>query len=176
MGAGGGLPSAVTPPALGWQWRPSQSSGDRWEPTWHSWAHLHPGGCGKSTQPAGSVRVITAVHRDASNPSSASPHSLPLLVGIWAEAQGVAVQTLPCACEEQGWVLVLCHGRVPTCLPRAQLHLSHTEDRPSYCRSLYPTQMVDASRSIEDVHKEICKLSEETIRATAQTALGTLWQ
>ncbi|XP_007532083.2 thymidylate kinase isoform X1 [Erinaceus europaeus] len=37
-------------------------------------------------------------------------------------------------------------------------------------------QMVDASRSIEDVHKEICKLSEETIRATAQTPLGTLWQ
>ncbi|XP_066135899.1 thymidylate kinase [Saccopteryx bilineata] len=36
-------------------------------------------------------------------------------------------------------------------------------------------KMVDASKSIEDVHKEIRTLSEDTIRAAAQRPLGQLW-
>ncbi|KAM5268855.1 thymidylate kinase isoform 2-T3 [Hipposideros larvatus] len=36
-------------------------------------------------------------------------------------------------------------------------------------------RVVDASRSIEDVHKEICELSEDTIRAAMHRPLGQLW-
>lgn len=36
--------------------------------------------------------------------------------------------------------------------------------------------MVDASQSIEDVHKEIRELSEDTIQAAAQRPLGELWK
>lgn len=35
--------------------------------------------------------------------------------------------------------------------------------------------MVNASRSIEDVHKEIRVLSEEAIQATARQPLEELW-
>ncbi|XP_057599846.1 thymidylate kinase isoform X1 [Hippopotamus amphibius kiboko] len=38
-----------------------------------------------------------------------------------------------------------------------------------------PWKMVDASRSIEDVHREIRALSEDTIRAAAHRPLGQLW-
>uniref|UniRef100_A0A8C3WQF2 Thymidylate kinase n=1 Tax=Catagonus wagneri TaxID=51154 RepID=A0A8C3WQF2_9CETA len=38
-----------------------------------------------------------------------------------------------------------------------------------------PWKTVDASRSIEDVHREIRALSEDTIRAAAQRPLGELW-
>nr|XP_014595905.2 thymidylate kinase isoform X2 [Equus caballus] len=37
-------------------------------------------------------------------------------------------------------------------------------------------KMVDASQSIEDVHKEIRELSEDTIQAAAQRPLGELWK
>ncbi|KAF5921541.1 hypothetical protein HPG69_009109 [Diceros bicornis minor] len=37
-------------------------------------------------------------------------------------------------------------------------------------------KMVDASKSIEDVHKEICELCENTIWAAAQKPLGELWK
>ncbi|XP_007941454.1 thymidylate kinase [Orycteropus afer afer] len=36
-------------------------------------------------------------------------------------------------------------------------------------------KMVDASRSIEDVHREICTLSEDAIRGAAHKPLGQLW-
>lgn len=38
-----------------------------------------------------------------------------------------------------------------------------------------PTQTVNASRSIEDVHREIHALSEDAIRAAAHRPLGQLW-
>uniref|UniRef100_A0A4W2DBJ7 Thymidylate kinase n=1 Tax=Bos indicus x Bos taurus TaxID=30522 RepID=A0A4W2DBJ7_BOBOX len=38
-----------------------------------------------------------------------------------------------------------------------------------------PWKMVNASRSIEDVHREIRALSEDAIRAAAHTPLGQLW-
>lgn len=38
-----------------------------------------------------------------------------------------------------------------------------------------PTQTVNASRSIEDVHREIRALSEDAIRAAAHRPLGQLW-
>ena len=41
--------------------------------------------------------------------------------------------------------------------------------------SLPPAQTVDASRSIEDVHREIRVLSEGAIRAAAHRPLGQLW-
>ncbi|KAI5933298.1 thymidylate kinase isoform X2 [Manis javanica] len=37
-------------------------------------------------------------------------------------------------------------------------------------------KVVDASRSMEDVHKEICTLSEDTIHAVSQRPLGELWK
>ncbi|KAB1278786.1 Thymidylate kinase [Camelus dromedarius] len=37
-------------------------------------------------------------------------------------------------------------------------------------------KMVDASRSIEEVHQEICTLSKDTIQAAAQRPLGELWK
>ncbi|XP_032336680.1 thymidylate kinase isoform X1 [Camelus ferus] len=39
-----------------------------------------------------------------------------------------------------------------------------------------PSMMVDASRSIEEVHQEICTLSKDTIQAAAQRPLGELWK
>ena len=36
--------------------------------------------------------------------------------------------------------------------------------------------MVDASKSIEDVHKEIHTLSVDAIQAAAQRPLGELWK
>ena len=38
-----------------------------------------------------------------------------------------------------------------------------------------PAQMVNASRSIEDVHREIRALSEDAIQAAAHRPLGQLW-
>lgn len=35
---------------------------------------------------------------------------------------------------------------------------------------------MDASRSIEDVHLEICELCEDVIWAAAQRPLGELWK
>ncbi|KAI5281379.1 thymidylate kinase [Manis pentadactyla] len=37
-------------------------------------------------------------------------------------------------------------------------------------------KVVDASRSVEDVHEEICTLSEDTIHAASQRPLGELWK
>lgn len=48
-----------------------------------------------------------------------------------------------------------------------------TENVNTLC--LLPAQMVNASRSIEDVHREIRALSEDAIRAAAHRPLGQLW-
>ncbi|KAK2494794.1 hypothetical protein MC885_012365 [Smutsia gigantea] len=37
-------------------------------------------------------------------------------------------------------------------------------------------KVVDASRSVEDVHKEICTLSEDIIHAASRRPLGELWK
>ncbi|KFO22558.1 thymidylate kinase isoform X1 [Fukomys damarensis] len=70
---------------------------------------------------------------------------------------------------------------------RGQFGCERYEETTFQQRALYSFQqlmrdstlnwkVVDASKSIEDVHKEICLLSEAAILGAAQRPLGELWQ
>ncbi|EPY83354.1 hypothetical protein CB1_000575014 [Camelus ferus] len=68
-------------------------------------------------------------------------------------------------------VQLCCHGQAPCEKgPCAAPSTSWTSQSPPCA------QMVDASRSIEEVHQEICTLSKDTIQAAAQRPLGELWK
>lgn len=64
------------------------------------------------------------------------------------------------------------------CLSRTQLQNPSLRTVKSANHPLPSTpweQVVDASRSIEDVHKEIRELCEDTIQAAMHRPLGELW-
>ncbi|KAF6113533.1 deoxythymidylate kinase [Phyllostomus discolor] len=83
-------------------------------------------------------------------------------------------------------LVMFLHLQLEEAVKRGQFGLERYENRDFQRRVLERFQqligdrtlnwkMVNASRSIEDVHKEIRMLSEEAIRATAQKPLEELW-
>eukprot|EP00069_Balaena_mysticetus_P022312 bmy_14215T0 len=83
-------------------------------------------------------------------------------------------------------LVVFLQLQLPEAAARAEFGRERYESSPFQQRALQrfqqllgdsslPWKTVDASRSIEDVHREICVLSEGAIRAAAHRPLGQLW-